>query len=362
MQLSDFDYELPPELIAQEPVAQRDAARLMVLERPTGHIQHRRFSDLPEFLRPGDLLIVNDTKVIPARLYGVFEDNKRVEILLVRPVSDCSWEALVKPAKPARVGRRLILAFGHLEVTVEAQGIHGRRILRLPPDVDLRAILHSYGVMPLPPYIKRDAPSLEPPSERETEDRGSGLGARGSDFERYQTVYAQEEGAVAAPTAGLHFTPELLDRIRERGVLVYPVTLHVGPGTFQPVKVETVSRHRMDPEHFSIPAETARAIREAKKARRRVIAVGTTCVRTLEHGASEGEIIRAGEAVTDLFITPGYRFRTVDALITNFHLPRSTLLMLVAAFAGLELIRRAYAEAITERYRFYSYGDAMLIL
>ena len=379
MQLSDFDYELPPELIAQEPATQRDAARLMVLERPApprtasssgaGRIQHRSFSDLPEYLRSGDLLIVNDTKVIPARLYGVFEDNKRVEILLVRPIGDSTWEALVKPAKPARVGRRLILAFGHLEVTVEAQGIHGRRILRLPADADLRAILHSYGVMPLPPYIRRDTTSLEPRAETGTDDRGSGYparragcGARGSDFDRYQTVYAQEEGAVAAPTAGLHFTPELLDRIRERGILVHPVTLHVGPGTFQPVTVEAVSRHRMDPEHYTIPAATARAIRAAKEEGRRVIAVGTTSVRTLEHSASRNEVVRAVAAEADLFITPGYGFQVVDALITNFHLPRSTLLMLVAAFAGLELIRRAYAEAIAERYRFYSYGDAMLIL
>jgi S-adenosylmethionine:tRNA ribosyltransferase-isomerase len=355
MQLSDFDYELPPELIAQEPATQRDAARLMVLERPTGRIQHRCFSDLPEYLRSGDLLIVNDTKVIPARLYGVFEDSKRVEILLVRPIGDSTWEALVKPAKPARVGRRLILAFGHLEVTVEAQGIHGRRILRLPADADLRAILHSYGVMPLPPYIRRETPSHGPRS-------GTDSGDRGSDLERYQTVYAQEEGAVAAPTAGLHFTPGLLDRIRERGVLVHPVTLHVGPGSFQPVKVEAVSRHRMDPEHYTIPAETAHAIRAAKEEGRRVIAVGTTSVRTLEHSASRNEVVRAEAAEADLFITPGYGFQVVDALITNFHLPRSTLLMLVAAFAGLELIRRAYAEAIAERYRFYSYGDAMLIL
>jgi len=366
MRLSDFDYELPPELIAQEPAAQRDAARLLVLDRPTRHIAHRRFSDLPEYLQSGDLLIVNDTKVIPARLYGTFEDGKRVEVLLVRPAGDSCWEALVKPAKPARAGRRLILAFGHLEVTVQAQGIHGRRILRLPMDVDLRAILYSYGVMPLPPYIRRGTDGREPGVEEVSADRGhpggTRLAARSVDSERYQTIYAHEEGAVAAPTAGLHFTPELLDRIRERGVLVHSVTLHVGPGTFQPVKVEEVSRHRMEPEHYSIPAETARAVQAAKKEGRRVIAVGTTTVRTLEHGASRRDALQAEEAEADLFITPGYRFQVVDAMITNFHLPRSTLFMLVAAFAGLELIRRAYAEAIAERYRFYSYGDAMLIL
>ncbi|HSB73234.1 MAG TPA: tRNA preQ1(34) S-adenosylmethionine ribosyltransferase-isomerase QueA [Candidatus Methylomirabilis sp.] len=362
MRLTDFDYELPPELIAHEPADRRDAARLLVLDRPTGRIQHQCFSDLPEFLRPGDLLIVNDTKVIPARLYGVFEDGKRVEILLVRPAGDSCWEALVKPAKPARVGRRLILAFGHLEVSVEAQGIHGRRILRLPVDVDLRAILRCYGVMPLPPYIKRSVQQLAPGAEKDAERLGARSAEFGADFERYQTVYAREEGAVAAPTAGLHFTPELLERIRGQGVLVHPVTLHVGPGTFQPVKVEEVSRHRMEPEHYSIPAETALAVEAAKQEGRRVIAVGTTSVRTLEHAAAKSNVVQVEEAETDLFITPGFRFQVVDALITNFHLPRSTLLMLVAAFAGPELIRRAYAEAIAEGYRFYSYGDAMLIL
>jgi len=366
MRLSDFDYQLPPELIAQQPASQRDASRLLVLHRRSDRMEHRRFSDLPQYLRAGDVLIVNDTKVIPARLFGTFEDGKSVEVLLVRPAEDQCWEALVKPAKPARVGRRLILACGRLTVTVDAPGIHGHRVLRLPPDVDLRAILHSYGVMPLPPYIKRRAESQEPRAEKSIEGQGSGLtatqGAPGSDFERYQTVFAQEEGAVAAPTAGLHFTTALLDQIRQLGVLLHRVTLHVGPGTFQPVRVEDVSRHRMEPERYAIPEETARAIKAAKAEGRRVIAVGTTSVRTLEHAASEDGAVRAGEAEADLFITPGYRFRVLDALLTNFHLPRSTLLMLVSAFASLETIRRAYAEAIAERYRFYSYGDAMLIL
>lgn len=346
MHLRDFDYDLPPELIAQEPAIERDAARLLVLSRASGEIEHRRFSDLSEYLRPGDLLVLNDTKVIPARLYGVHEDGKRVEILLVRPAGDSCWEALVKPAKPARVGRRLILAFGHLEVTVVAPGIHGRRVLRLPTDVDLRAILHSYGVMPLPPYVRR----------------GMGDEGREADHERYQTVYAREEGAVAAPTAGLHFTRALLDRIRAQGVQVTSLTLHVGPGTFQPVRVEDVSRHRMEPEHYTIPEEAARAIKAAKAEGRRVVAVGTTSVRTLEHAAARHGTLRAGAGEADLFITPGYRFKVVDALITNFHLPRSTLLMLVSAFAGLDLIRRTYTEAVALRYQFYSYGDAMLIL
>ncbi len=387
MRLSDFDYHLPPELIAQAPAADRDASRLLILHRRSEQIEHRRFSDLPKYFRAGDLLIINDTRVIPARLYGVFEDGKSVEVLLLQPAplrqprpaaqvgagavpggaEDQSWEALVKPAKPARAGRKLILACGHLTVTVTHQGSYGRRLLRLPADVDLRAILNSYGVMPLPPYIKRRAKSGEPRAASDAGGLGHPGGARlaalGSvDRERYQTVYAQEEGAVAAPTAGLHFTTALLDRIRERGVLVHPVTLHVGPGTFQPVRAEDVSHHRMEPERYTVPDGTALAIKAAKTEGRRVIAVGTTSVRTLEHAAAPDGTVQAGAAETDLFITPGYRFRVVDSLLTNFHLPRTTLLMLVAAFAGLEPVRRAYAEAIAHGYRFYSYGDAMLIL
>jgi len=384
MRLSDFDYHLPPELIAQEPAPDRDASRLLILHRRSGRTEHRRFSDLPEYLRGGDLLIINDTRVIPARLYGVFEDGKSVEVLLLQPAphrhlrpatwsgagavqggaDDRSWEALVKPAKPARVGRKLILACGHLPVTVTRQGSSGRRFLHLPADVDLPAILRSYGVVPLPPYIKRSAKHIAPGAE---EDGPAGRIPRGypalnADFDRYQTVYAHEEGAVAAPTAGLHFTTALLDRIRLRGALVHPVTLHVGPGTFQPVRAEDISRHRMEPERYTIPDSTAQAIKAAKTEGRRVIAVGTTSVRTLEHAAAQDGTVRAGAAETDLFITPGYRFRVADILLTNFHLPRSTLLMLVAAFAGLESVRRAYTEAIAHGYRFYSYGDAMLIL
>ncbi|HSD51127.1 MAG TPA: S-adenosylmethionine:tRNA ribosyltransferase-isomerase [Candidatus Methylomirabilis sp.] len=367
MRLTDFDYHLPPELIAQEPAADRDASRLLILRRRSEQLEHRRFSDLPRYLRAGDLLIINDTRVIPARLYGVFEDGKSVEVLLLQPAEDQSWEALVKPARPARAGRKLILACGHLTVTVTRQGSYGRRFLRLPADVDLRAILNSYGVMPLPPYIKRRAESTQRVPESRVEKSPAGFGSRlaalGSlDRERYQTVYAQEEGAVAAPTAGLHFTTALLEQIRERGVRVHPVTLHVGPATFQPVRVEDVSRHRMEPERYTIPDGTALAIKAAKTEGRRVIAIGTTSVRTLEHAAAQDGTIRAGAAETDLFITPGYRFRVVDILLTNFHLPRTTLLMLVAGFAGLEPVRRAYAEAIAHGYRFYSYGDAMLIL
>jgi len=347
MLLTQFDYNLPPDLIAQEPAPTRDASRLLVLDRASGRIEHRTFADLPEYLQRGDVLILNDTRVMPARLFGVYDDGKSVEILLVRPAGEHCWEAMVKPAKPARVGRRLLLACGHLEATVVTLGIHGRRVLRLPPEADLRRILESYGVVPLPPYIKRRAAT-------ETE-------ASLTDRERYQTVYAREDGAVAAPTAGLHFTPQLLGRIRDLGVHIYPVTLHVGPGTFLPVRTEDLSEHRMESERYTIPDGTADAVNDAKRERRRVVAVGTTSVRSLEHAAQGRRTLPAGSGDADLFITPGFRFRMVDVFLTNFHLPRSTPLILVAAFAGLDATRRAYLEAIVRRYRFYSYGDAMLI-
>jgi S-adenosylmethionine:tRNA ribosyltransferase-isomerase len=374
MLLSQFDYDLPPDLIAQEPAPERDASRLLVLDRASGRIEHRAFADFPEYLRPGDVLIINDTRVIPARLFGVYDDGKSVEVLLVRPAGSDGWEVMVKPAKPARVGRRLSLACGHLEATVVTLGIHGRRVVRLPENVNLRAILHSYGVVPLPPYIKRRAASRVPAdggrprvetetAEAESESRLVARGSwLGSDRERYQTVYAREDGAVAAPTAGLHFTQELLDRIRDLGVHVVPVTLHVGPGTFLPVRTEDLSQHRMEPERYTIPDSTAEAVNAAKRERRRVVAVGTTSVRTLEHAATGRGALPAGSGDADLFITPGFRFRLVDGFLTNFHLPRSTPLILVAALAGLEATRRAYAEAIARRYRFYSYGDAMLIV
>ena len=365
MLLTQFDYNLPPDLIAQEPAPERDASRLLVLERASGRTEHRTFADLPEYLRPGDVLVINDTRVMPARLFGVYDDGKSVEILLVRPAEDHCWEAMVKPAKPARVGRRLLLACGHLEATVVTLGINGRRILRLPPDANLRRILESYGVVPLPPYINRRAASREPSAESEARATSCALDSQlstlGSDRERYQTVYAREDGAVAAPTAGLHFTPELLGRVRDLGVRICPVTLHVGPGTFLPVRTEDLSEHRMEAERYTIPEGTADAVNTAKREGRRVVAVGTTSVRSLEHAAQGRRMLPAGSGEADLFITPGFRFRMVDAFLTNFHLPRSTPLILVAAFAGLDATRRAYLEAIARRYRFYSYGDAMLI-
>ena len=365
MLLSHFDYDLPADLIAQEPAAERDTSRLLVMDRAGDGVEHRTFLDIPEYLRAGDVLVLNDTRVLPARLFGVFDTGKSVEALLVRPVGDDCWEAMIKPAKFARVGSRLSLACGHLEATVVTLGLHGRRVLRMPSGLNLRAILDSYGVVPLPPYIKRRAESRERRAESESNgssaDRGSQIAARNSDRERYQTVYARDDGAVAAPTAGLHFTQALLDRIRGLGVHICPVTLHVGPGTFLPVRAEEVSQHRMESERYTIPETTALVVNTAKQEKRRVIAVGTTSVRTLEHSAKDRGLVRPGAGDADLFITPGFRFRVVDVFLTNFHLPRSTPLILVAAFASLEATRRAYQEAIARRYRFFSYGDAMLI-
>jgi S-adenosylmethionine:tRNA ribosyltransferase-isomerase len=362
MRLRDFEYELPPHLIAQAPAARRDASRLLVLERATGRLSHRRFAEIAGRLEAGDVLVVNDTRVLPARLFGAYRDGRPVEVLFLGAAGERTWEALVKPAKHARDGQQLLLAAGALVATVVGQGGYGRRLLRLPDGADLAGAMQAHGVMPLPPYIKRGAESREPRAERALPESALGAELSTLDSERYQTVYARVEGAVAAPTAGLHFTPELLDRLRQAGVVLAPLTLHVGPGTFQPVRSDEVSRHRMEPEWFRIPEETARAVDGARTAGRRVVAVGTTCVRTLEYAAARDGTVRGGEGQADLFITPGYRFRVVDALLTNFHLPRSTLLMLVSAFAGLETVRQAYAEAIREQYRFYSYGDAMLIL
>jgi S-adenosylmethionine:tRNA ribosyltransferase-isomerase len=338
MKTSDFDYELPPELIAQKPLAERAASRMMVVNRLTGEIRHDAFRNLGRHLRPGDLLVLNNTKVIPARLWA---NRPAVEVLLVEDLGDNRWSALVKPGKRARPGATLQFGIPHffvtivtnkseneeavlLRATVESETDFGGRVLRF--DGDVRSYMDRYGAAPLPPYIQRARP-----------DPG--------DLSRYQTVYARQPGAVAAPTAGLHFTPELLEQFPHAFI-----TLHVGIGTFRPVKVENVEEHKMHAEKFFIPAETLEKMRQAK----RVVAVGTTVVRALESGKTEGE--------TDLFIRPGFQFRAVGALLTNFHLPRSTLLMLVSAFASRELILRAYREAVREKYRFFSYGDCMLIV
>ncbi|HEY6911218.1 MAG TPA: tRNA preQ1(34) S-adenosylmethionine ribosyltransferase-isomerase QueA [Myxococcales bacterium] len=332
MDVADFDYELPEELIAQAPLPERDASRLLVLPRRGGEIQHRGVRDLPALLSPGDLLVANDARVIPARLRGRKQGTGgKVELLLVEPLGGADWLALGQAAKPLRAGQRVEVLGSAIDVVRVGEG--GELVVRLPGEGDaLWSFLEEAGELPLPPYI-RHAPGPQ-------------------DRERYQTVFARERGAVAAPTAGLHFTPELIGALRERGIAFSFITLYVGPGTFLPVRAQRIEDHRMHRERFVVPEETARAVRAA----RRVIAVGTTALRALE--ASEG---RAGEGSTDLFVTPGYEFRTVAGLFTNFHLPKSTLLMLVAALAGLPRIKDAYREAVARRYRFFSYGDAMLI-
>jgi S-adenosylmethionine:tRNA ribosyltransferase-isomerase len=333
---SDFDYDLPPASIAQEP-APRGESRLLVLDR-AGPERHARVRDLPRLLRSGDLLVLNDTRVIPARLHGRSAGGGKIEILLVEPVGEREWDALVKPGRRARPGARFEIGEG-LAAEVVDKREDGRHRLRFSEPIEPH--LDRLGHIPLPPYIHR--PDTD-------EDR-----------ERYQTVFARQPGAVAAPTAGLHFTAELLAEIAAAGVEIARVTLHVGIGTFKPVSAERIEEHRMERERYEIGEETAAALRRAREAGRRIVAVGTTVVRTLEGAAlAGGGEIRAGDGATDLFITPGFRFQVVDALLTNFHLPRSTLLMLVSAFAGRERVLAAYAEAVREGYRFYSYGDAML--
>jgi len=330
--VEEFDYPLPEELIAQEPLPERDASRLLVLPRRSGPVQHRTVRDLPELLAPGDLLVVNDARVIPARLRGRKQGSGgKVELLLLEPLPSGDWLALGQASTPLRAGARVEVPGASVEI-VEARE-EGQLVVRLPfAGEALWGFLEESGELPLPPYI-RHAPSA-------------------NDKERYQTLFARERGAVAAPTAGLHFTPALLQALAARGIGLASITLHVGPGTFLPVRARRVEDHRMHRERYFVPEETARALARAG----RVVAVGTTALRTLE--ASAG---RPGPGSTDLFIAPGYEFKVAGALFTNFHLPRSTLLMLVAAFAGLSRIKAAYAEAVERRYRFFSYGDAMLI-
>lgn len=340
MLVNEFDYDLPPELIAQAPSAVRDASRLMVVGRSTGSISHNRFSGLPGFLRPGDVLVVNDTRVYPARITGVKESSGgAVEALLLKDMGGGRYTALMR-GKPKRGAR---LAFGGLRASVEEDIGGGMKVIRFDDVEGLSGELERIGRMPLPPYIDQGA-------RQEGEDR-----------ERYQTVYASRRGAVAAPTAGLHFTPELIARIKGMGVSVATVTLHVGIGTFMPVRVDTVEDHLMEEEEYEVTEEAADAINAAKASGGRVVAVGTTSARTLESAAGPDGVVVPGSSGTRLFIYPGYRFRAVDALVTNFHLPKSTLLMLVSALAGVDTVRAAYEEAVGQGYRFYSYGDAMFI-
>jgi S-adenosylmethionine:tRNA ribosyltransferase-isomerase len=345
MDLTQFDYDLPRSAIAQEPATPRDASRLLVLDRARGAWEDRRFADLPDLLRPGDCVVVNESRVIPARLLGAREDDGRpVELLFLREIAPARWEALTRPARRCAVGTRIALGGGVARATVVEQGENGTRVVGLEAPWAPRELLERHGLPPLPPYIARhDSPTPE-------------------DRERYQTVYARTDGSVAAPTAGLHFTPALLEAIRARGVAIHPLTLHVGPGTFRPVKSATIEGHRMDGEAVAIPAVTASAVNRARASNRRVIAVGTTTTRALEWAADAEGGVAAGVGCADLFIHPPYSFRVVDALVTNFHLPRSTLLMLVSALAGRELVLAAYRHAVAAGYRFYSYGDAMMIV
>jgi len=339
LRVADFDYDLPRELIAQEPLLRRDASRLLVLHRETGTIEHRLFKDLPSYAGQGDSLVFNDSKVIRARLRGRKQTGGSIEVFLLRPLDNNTWEALVKPGRKAPPGT--VVSFGDgFAATVLDRTTTGGRHVRLESCVPVSEAIERWGAVPLPPYIKK----------------------RLSSPDRYQTVYASEPGSVAAPTAGLHFSPEMLLALERAGARLSYVTLHVGLGTFRPVRVEEVERHVMHEEHYHISAAVSTAIAEAKACQGRVIAVGTTVVRTLESAAGGEAGVRAGDGWTSLFIYPGYRFRVIDAMLTNFHLPRSTLIMMVSAFAGRENVMRAYREAIEQRYRFYSFGDAMLVV
>ncbi|MEE0956990.1 MAG: tRNA preQ1(34) S-adenosylmethionine ribosyltransferase-isomerase QueA [Ruminococcus sp.] len=341
MKTADFYYDLPKELIAQTPVEPRDSSRMMVMDRQNGSIEHKHFYDIIDYLNEGDLLVANDSRVLPARIYGVKDGTgASVEFLLLRQISGNRWETLCKPGRKAKVGARFSFGDGILNAEVAEVCDDGNRIVDFDSNENFYAALDKIGKMPLPPYITEEL----------------------QDQERYQTVYSHELGSAAAPTAGLHFTEELMDRIRAKGVNIAYVTLHVGLGTFRPVKVDDVTKHKMHSEHYEIPKETAELINKTKENGGRVIAVGTTSCRTLESVATQQGAIVPCEGFTDIFIYPGYEFKVLDGLITNFHLPESTLIMLVSAFAGYENTMNAYKAAVDERYRFFSFGDCMSIL
>lgn len=339
MKLSDFMYDLPEARIAQTPVEPRDHSRLMILHRDTHEIEHRHFYDIIDYLNPGDALVINETRVIPARLYGERPSGGVCEVLLLKQLTPKRWETLVRPGKKLKPGAEVIFGNGRLSCKVLETTEVGGRIVEFECEGSFEAALDALGEMPLPPYI-----------HERLENR-----------ERYQTVYAKQEGSAAAPTAGLHFTPELMRRIREKGVDIIPILLHVGLGTFRPVKVENIEEHEMHTEYFEVSEDAANRINAARMRGGRVVAVGTTSVRTLESAAQDGKL-QAMRGDTDIFIRPGYRYQMVDALITNFHLPGSTLLMLVSALYDREHILAAYETAVRDEYRFFSFGDAMLIL
>ena len=340
MKTKDFYYDLPQELIAQHPIEHRADSRLLILDRNTGEINHRHFKDIIDYLKSGDTLVLNDTRVLPARLFGSREGKEeKIEFLLLKKLSDNTWETLVKPGKKAKIGSKVEFGNGLLNGEIVDIGEDGTRLIKFKYDGIFEEILDKLGEMPLPPYITE----------------------RLEDKERYQTVYAKHPGSAAAPTAGLHFTKELLKRIEEKGINIVYLTLHVGLGTFRPVKVDDINDHHMHSEYYQLSKEAAEIINKAKKSGGRIISVGTTSIRTLETVADENGMVREASGWTDIFIYPGYKFKTVDALITNFHLPESTLMMLVSAFSTREIIMNAYKEAVDERYRFFSFGDSMFI-
>lgn len=340
MNVKDFDYKLPEELIAQDPLEDRSGSRLMVLDKRTGEVEHHYFKEITRYLSPGDCLVLNNTKVIPARLFGIKEGTEaKIEVLLLKRMENDVWETLVKPGKKAKPGTKINFGEGLLKGEVIDVVEEGNRLIQFQYEGIFEEILDKLGQMPLPPYITHQL----------------------RDKNRYQTVYAKHDGSAAAPTAGLHFTPELLEEIKQKGVSVAEVTLHVGLGTFRPVKVENVLEHHMHSEYYQITQEAADKINAAKAAGKKVVSVGTTSTRTLESAADEKGILTAKSGWTDIFIYPGYRFKVIDALITNFHLPQSTLVMLVSALAGREHVLDAYRIAVEERYRFFSFGDAMFI-
>lgn len=341
MDVKDFYYDLPQELIAQDPLEDRSSSRLMVLDKITGEVEHRHFKDITEYLRPGDCLVINNTKVIPARLYGVKEGTEaKIEILLLKRKENDIWETLVKPGKKCKIGTKIVFGEGILTGEVVDIVEEGNRLIQFHFEGIFEEILDRLGQMPLPPYITHQL----------------------QDKNRYQTVYAKYDGSAAAPTAGLHFTPELLQQVRDMGVEIAEVTLHVGLGTFRPVKETDVLKHHMHSEFYKIEQSEADKINKAKKEGHRVIAVGTTSTRTLESAADENGFLTEKSGWTEIFIYPGYQFKVIDALITNFHLPESTLVMLVSALAGREHVLAAYETAVEEKYRFFSFGDAMFIV
>ncbi len=342
MLITDFDYELPPELIAQEPLAERESSRMLAVDRGANSFADRNFSDLPQFLRDGDVLVLNNTKVFPARLFGQTETGANVEIFLIRETETGVWEALARPGRRLHIGKRIIFGDG-LSADVMSKMPDGKVFVRFEAAGDFDQLLDEIGRTPLPPYIKRKSLAVD------------------TDRERYQTVFAKNRGAIAAPTAGLHFTHGVLQNITTLGVTVAEITLHVGYGTFEPVRVDDLANHTVAAEQFEINAKTAEILNRAKAEGRRIIAVGTTTTRALETSMAQFGLFAAGKYSADLTITPGYEFKAIDALLTNFHLPRSSLLVLTSTFGGHELIMRAYSHAVAEKYRFYSYGDCMFI-